>query len=221
MSRSLNLNGLWKASAPPCLEVGVPLIGAVSGLSVGYEYDFPILPFFSPNPPDSRNPTSIGAGPSLVATPWIDNSAIDLTTVISPWTNVDIGTQTVAIWANNCFGTGRPGGGAESSASVQTSGWVTGEPRALVGAGFMEIETPVYNFATMVAWQADTTSLVVRATGGGTIYYTGAYGATMNSAAFTCDDLGSPVLDFIFTNATGSITLSQVLYIQDNMGACP
>ncbi len=221
LARSLNLNGLWtREGAPPCLEVGVPLIGAIGGTSVGYEYEFPILPFFFPNPPDHRNPTSIGAGPSLVASPWLDNAPIDNTAVIEPWDNTDLGTQEFAIWANNCKGSGK-GGGAITQASVQESGWVTGEPRAIVIAGNMEIETPVYNFANMVAWQDGATSLVVQASGAGPTYYSGAYGPTMNSAAFTCADLGVAVLEFTFTNATGSMTLAVPLYIQDNMGSCP
>lgn len=217
-------------SVPPCAEIGVPFIGAENGRAVGYEYAFPILPFFAPNPPTHRNPTSIGAGPDFnVGNAYVDFGAIDNTTRIQPWDINDTGVNMLAIWANNCFG-GGIAGGALSQANVYDTGWATGEPKLLnvisLYVALDEMTDPIsVNLADLIAWQEDTVSVVITDTNTSNVVYSGAYSASMiNNTDYTCAYYNAygpnAPLDIVATNATGSMSLPAILQLQDIYALC-
>lgn len=215
-----------------CTEVNVPFVNGAAGAVVGYEYDFPILPFFSPNPPDSRNPTGIGAGPDFVqGNAYVLDGAISNNTQIKPWVITDQGFQQLVIWANNCFGIGL-NGAAVTGVIVESTGWVAGEPRLLTTLSGL-VTTPAappndaatVNFADFILWQEGTTSVVVIDGNTSTVVYTGPFGPSMvDNTTYTCayQALWGTNVTFTIeaTNATGTMSISTLMQIQDPLGAC-
>lgn len=201
---------------PACTKTGTPILFG-SSVFVGEDYPVPV---------PSGLDVADGSPPNRTATEWkVDGySNWGDTTVTFP----TVGSPLVNVYGRNCFNA--TGDFVAMQVHVQNSGWVAGEPRLSLNAGFsseMGTDPATITFDPLFVFSADVTTVTITdVTGAPTVVYSGPIQVGMtNSTFYTCAVFAANpnrVLEVTATNATGSMTLTGVpMILQDNMGACP
>lgn len=203
-------------NAPVCNYSGKP--NGLGGFSVYVGYGYPLT-----------LPASVGvvdySAPNRMATEWKVTGYSNWGDPTVTFGAGDIGVLGPQVWGRNCANA--VGDFVVPNVSVQNSGWATGEPRVSLTDKQVEFNAnpATVTFDTMFIQATSVTSVVIKDTSDNTTVYTGAYQTGMtNNTYFTCSKYAQAyirTLEFAITNATGTMTLTAPLYLQDNMGVCP
>jgi hypothetical protein len=214
------LRGYYRNPGVPCAETGLPSFSVENALVVGTGYQWPVYYYIAGTP--TRNPTSMRAEflSEVVAGP----GPVDDTTLCRAFTGDEVGTSPFDIYLTNCFGTDF----GNSAIDIQSAGWATGEPRALIRGtllGSMDADPASINFASLFVWTDSVNTVTIVDTTLATTVFTGAIsGSMVNNSFYDCAKfaaLSDRPTAITFTNGIGSMTLNVTLSLQDFLATCP